>query len=135
MKVTANQDKPDARKIEVPSCDDSKNIKLAVQFFSKTKNMWSGSRDSYYTTEAYVRQFTYVMELFGMSSSKRVKILLFALKENALEEYYSSIKDLSKYSSIRNSSALLKIISQNPETPELLMSNRNRWSSLKLSEF
>ncbi len=44
-----------------------------------------------------------------------------ALTDDALDEYYSHVKDKEEYNHINNASALIRIVSKRLETPEFYM--------------
>ncbi len=74
-----------------------------------------------------------MMSLFQTISSLRVHMLTMALTEDALDEYYSHVKDKKEYSHINNASALIRIVSKRLETPEFYMMIKNKWSETKLA--
>ncbi len=57
-----------------------------------------------------------------------------ALTDDALDEYYSHVKDKEEYDHINDPSALIRIFSKRRETPDFYMMIKNKWSETKLCD-
>ncbi len=127
---------PQIRRTSKHDSNNQTALKLAVGWGQRTENKWSGPRDRRFTTDEYKKHYSQAMELFEAPTSIRLKVLPLALYGDALEEYYGFNKSNSNSGRkmIRNSSALIRVLSERLETPEFIMIQKAQWADVRLSD-
>ncbi len=112
----------------------SPSLKLAIQHFSRPENKWFGPLDKRYRTDEYVQMYSHDILLFGATTSIIIKVLLFALMDDAQGEYIDHVKDSEEYSQLRNASSIIRIVGKRLETPEFIALAKNKWFDIALED-
>ena len=108
------------------------SLKLAIQMFARNDAKWSGPGDVNFSTGEFIKHFLDVMDICDATNSIRMKVLPFALKDDALDEFNQNLRDDVRNGSYRSAKGVILAISHSLETAEFKMENKNQWSSMTL---
>ena len=108
------------------------SLKLAIQMFARNDAKWSGPGDVNFSTGEFIKHFLDVMDICDATNNIRMKVLPFALKDDALDEFNQNLRDDVRNGSYRSAKGVILAISHSLETAEFKMENKNLWSSMTL---
>ena len=110
------------------------SLKLAIQMFARNDSKWSGPSDTNLSTDEFVQHFLDIMDICDATNRIRMKVLPFALKDDALDEYNQNIREDVRAGKFKSAKGIVLAISRNLETAEFKMSNKNLWTSMTLQD-
>ncbi len=64
--------------------------------------------------------YSHAMNLFGATTSIRIKILPFSLVDDVQSDYIDHVKDFDENSDFRNASTIIRIVGKRLETPKFI---------------